>query len=133
MFSPRLFPDGDRGGNSVKARQAGNLHSLWDGFPGRDDSYRGARNKAIALIEDAQYQTAGKTAGATLDEIAWRDESYTLATSTVYDEEVVPDNDSQAVGRVERVFGQRLVHGLGEAEVDDFGDRLAVVEADEDV
>jgi S1/P1 Nuclease len=53
LFSTRLLPDGDRGGNSIKTRQAGNLHSLWDGFPGRDDSYRGARNKAISFVEDA--------------------------------------------------------------------------------
>ena len=41
--------------------------------------------------------------------------------------------DHQAVGRVERVLGQRLMHGFGEAEVDDLGHRLAVVEADKDV
>ena len=47
LFSTRLFPDGDRGGNSVKTREAGNLHSLWDGFAGRNTEFRTAHNKAI--------------------------------------------------------------------------------------
>jgi S1/P1 Nuclease len=59
MFSPKLFPSGDRGGNSVRTRQSGNLHSLWDGFPDRDESYRGARNKAIAHHEDAKFSALG--------------------------------------------------------------------------
>ena len=41
--------------------------------------------------------------------------------------------DHQAVGRVQRVLGQRLVHRLGQAEVDHLGHRLAVVQADENV
>lgn len=89
MFSERLFPDGDRGGNSVKTRQAGNLHSLWDGLPGRDDRYRGARNRAIAYVEDPTHSVAGKRAGTMHDEITWRDESYALANRAVYDDEVL--------------------------------------------
>lgn len=89
LFSPRLFPEGDRGGNSIKTLQNGNLHSLWDGFPGRDDSYRGARDQAITYVEDATLSAVGKQARARLDEVAWRDESYTLAKSAVYDAEVL--------------------------------------------
>jgi hypothetical protein len=59
LYSVRVFPDGDRGGNSIRTRQAGNLHSLWDQFPGRDDSYRGARNRAIALTSDARLDQMG--------------------------------------------------------------------------
>ena len=39
MFSVRLFPEGDRGGNSVKTKQNGNLHALWDGLLGRDEEF----------------------------------------------------------------------------------------------
>src|SRR5262245_47018286 len=30
LFSQKLFPEGDRGGNDIKTKQRGNLHSLWD-------------------------------------------------------------------------------------------------------
>jgi S1/P1 Nuclease len=89
MFSPTLFPSGDRGGNSVRTRQSGNLHSLWDGFPGRDEGYRGARNRAIAYDEDDRFARLGKAAATLPDVITWRDESYDLAQRTVYDDEVL--------------------------------------------
>jgi S1/P1 Nuclease len=67
MFSPRLFPDGDRGGNSIKTRQAGNLHSLWDGFPGRTDTYRGARNRALGDMAEKDLAMLGGEAATVLD------------------------------------------------------------------
>src|SRR5206468_2522083 len=39
LFSTRLFREGDRGGNSIKTKQSGNLHALWDNFPGRTDTF----------------------------------------------------------------------------------------------
>ena len=40
LFSQKLFPNGDRGGNDIKTKQRGNLHSLWDGFLGGKVSVR---------------------------------------------------------------------------------------------
>ena len=34
LVSQRLFPEGDRGGNSIKLKQSYNLHALWDGTAG---------------------------------------------------------------------------------------------------
>src|SRR5262245_6952733 len=51
LVSTRLFRDGDRGGNSIKTLQSGNLHAAWDNFPGRGDSYRQVRNRAISYVE----------------------------------------------------------------------------------
>jgi hypothetical protein len=89
LFSSRLFPEGDRGGNSVKSRQSGNLHALWDQFPGRDDSYRAARNRAIELAGDQRFQQIRTDAAASLNEQDWRDESHGLAKFAAYADEVL--------------------------------------------
>ena len=38
-----------------------------------------------------------------------------------------------AMGRMQRVFGERLLDRLGQTEVDHFGHRLAILQTDEDV
>jgi len=89
MFSLRLFPDGDRGGNLIKTRQAFNLHAVWDQFPGSDDSYREARNKAIGYVEGDQSAALGKTAAADTQETAWLAESFALTETAVYTAEIL--------------------------------------------
>jgi hypothetical protein len=85
LYSVRLFPEGDRGGNSIKTRQQGNLHALWDNFPGRSDTFHDARNKAIAHNKDGDLLRLGAEAARNLDEKAWLDESHALAKSAAYD------------------------------------------------
>jgi hypothetical protein len=89
LFSRRLFPEGDRGGNSIKTRQVGNLHALWDQFPGQSDTYQAARNKAIAYVNDASFAQIGSEAAAVLDAEAWSAESHALAKSAVYSDDVM--------------------------------------------
>ena len=89
LFSKRLFPEGDRGGNSVKTVQAGNLHALWDQFPGQVDEFRGTRNRAIALVHDTGLAKIGSEATATLDAERWNSESHELAKTVVYDNDVL--------------------------------------------
>lgn len=109
MFSPRLFPAGDRGGNSVKTKQAFNLHSLWDQFPGRDDRLREARNAALTLLQDAEHAAAGRLAAERLDERAWMEESHALAGKHVYDAEV-----REALGQMEATGSSEMIE-LSEA------------------
>src|SRR5262245_16910186 len=54
LFSQKLFPNGDRGGNDIKTKQRGNLHSLWDGFLGGKASVREAHQDAMSLIADPE-------------------------------------------------------------------------------
>lgn len=89
VFSTRLFPTGDRGGNSIKTKQAGNLHSLWDGFPGQSDGYRETRNQALAELAKPDLATLGVQASINLDEKVWLDESHAQAKSHVYTDEVL--------------------------------------------
>ncbi len=110
LFSPRLFPEGDRGGNSVRVQQAGNLHSLWDQFPGRDDSPRDARNQAIGYMNDAALAELGKNGAAILDERSWAVDSQALAKTAVYDAEVMG-----ALARMEAAGGGVAAIDLSEA------------------
>jgi hypothetical protein len=115
MYSPWLFPEGDRGGNSVRVLQAGNLHSLWDQFPGRDEDYRGPRNKAIGYVSDAAFAEIGKSAAAILNEQSWAVESQSLAKIAVYDAEVMA-----ALRRMEAAGGVDAIN-LSEAYLKEGG------------
>jgi hypothetical protein len=87
FFSQGSFPNGDRGGNSVKTTQRQNLHSLWDRFPGGNIAFRTAKNRAIEL--HTGMAEIGNAAATSLDEEAWLNESHDLASSIAYGPEVM--------------------------------------------
>ena len=84
LFSQKLFPDGDRGGNLIKTKQRGNLHALWDGFPGGKATLREAHQDALKLMADVDLARVGDRDGATLDEKDWLDESWKMARDFAY-------------------------------------------------
>ena len=85
LFSEKLFPEGDRGGNLVRTKQSRNLHSLWDGFLGESNEFAAARNRALALLADSSSANVGAEAAEELDERKWLDESHQLAIAAAYD------------------------------------------------
>lgn len=87
MFSRNLFPRGDRGANLVSTEQQGNLHSVWDRFPGGSASYFKARNEAFDLID--AHGGLGNDAAGELNEERWLEESFQLAQSDVYNPDVL--------------------------------------------
>jgi hypothetical protein len=89
LFSPILFPQGDRGGNNVLTVQRRNLHSLWDGLPGNEAKLRGAHQEAAKLLEASELAMLGDTAAAHLDEETWVNESRELAMSFTYSPELI--------------------------------------------
>lgn len=89
MFSHELFPKGDRGGNSVNTKQKGNLHSLWDDFPGGRLSFPRVQQEALELIGNSSLLAIGKRAATELDESQWFKESKDLAVHVVYGAEVL--------------------------------------------
>jgi len=89
LFSQELFPRGDRGGNRIITVQMGNLHAVWDDFPGGREKFQPLRNRSIALLADGALVELGKQAAQDLDEETWLKESRALATNLVYDSEVM--------------------------------------------
>lgn len=91
MFSEKLFPsllEGDRGGNSVPTKQGGQLHGLWDSFPGGDIKYRTARQRALMWTNDDEYRQPALEATREMSFLNWFDESHELAREFGYTAEV---------------------------------------------
>ena len=89
IFAVKLFPEGDKGGNSVLTQQGFNLHALWDEFLGDWATFAMARDRAMELAGREDLATVGREAAAQLDEKVWLDESRHLAQSIVYSPEVL--------------------------------------------
>lgn len=87
-FSPRLFPEGDRGRNNITLKEMRNLHAQWDSFPSEGNE-RESRNQALLLLSSCATRTVGEAAGKELNEQAWLKESYGLAKAHVYSPEVM--------------------------------------------
>jgi hypothetical protein len=89
LVSQKLFPEGDRGGNSIKLKQSYNLHALWDGFPGEAMEFRAARNRGTQYAQDPKWQDLGKPATEQLSEGQWLAESEAIARTVGYDSELL--------------------------------------------
>lgn len=90
MYSSKLFPAGDRGGNEVALVQRTNLHALWDSFPGTGKvTLKESRDEALTLMNEEEFKKLGTTSREQLDEEVWLKESQQLATTFVYTDEVL--------------------------------------------
>jgi hypothetical protein len=89
LFSQKLFPEGDRGGNRVLTKQRGNLHSLWDGFLGGKAELRTAHQDALKFMAAPDLAALGEKAAEQLDEKDWLEESRELAVDVVYGPDVM--------------------------------------------
>ncbi|MEX2260949.1 MAG: S1/P1 nuclease [Bryobacteraceae bacterium] len=72
-------PRGDRGGNAVIVRGAGNLHSYWDGLLGR-----GETPKFLAKLVETIIHSHPKPANPDLRERQWVQEGLALCRKFVY-------------------------------------------------
>lgn len=75
------FPDGCRGGNSIRLSRGRNLHSLWDGLLGRDDKPSNVLRETEQLHHRRELWEVATTAGPE----DWIGESHELANSFAYD------------------------------------------------
>jgi hypothetical protein len=89
LFSQKLFPKGDHGGNQILTKQHGNLHSLWDSFPGGKLHFKTAHQRALKLMAESDLATLGTKAADQLDEKDWLEESRELAVEVAYGPEVM--------------------------------------------
>jgi hypothetical protein len=132
MFSRKLFPKGDKGGNSVKTQQHGNLHSLWDSFLGGKIKFRTARNRAIELYNEPAMQPRGMAAAKDLNEEHWVAQSHKLAAEYAYTTEVVgalrqfePTGEPEPIRLSEEYL--KTGGGVARKQANAAGYRLAVV------
>jgi hypothetical protein len=92
LYAAGLFPDGDRGANSIRTRQKNNMHTLWDGLLGGGFN-EGAVNRRVKEISDsAEITAAGTTAMSkpdALNPLVWLAESRDAAIGHAYTHEVL--------------------------------------------
>jgi hypothetical protein len=79
------FPEGDRGGNSIRVVQGRNLHSLWDNLLGRGDRMSDVLREVEQLKRNQRLWRVDVDA----DVDVWIKESRTLAESFVYSPDVL--------------------------------------------
>ncbi len=87
MFTPRLFSKGDRGGNSIKVGKY-NLHSTWDWALGGEREISKMADFSDAIRKDEKLNSIGINANEELNFNRWLEESYSLAKSIEYTEDV---------------------------------------------
>jgi len=89
LFSKRLLKDGDRGGNRILTKQHGNLHALWDSFPGGKVQFKTAHQEALKLMKYPELVALGEKSAQKIDEADWLEESRELAVNVAYGAEVM--------------------------------------------
>ncbi len=88
MINVERLPEGDRGGNAISTSQRGNLHALWDGFPGGRIQLAESRSRALKWLNDAELHAEAAPSVRELNEEIWWQESRKLSETVVYDSEV---------------------------------------------
>lgn len=92
LYAERLFPEGDRGANSIPTRQKNNMHALWDGLLGGRFN-EGTMNRRVAGIQaKSDYETVGEAAVSRpsgLDPLTWLAESREASVQYAYTREVL--------------------------------------------
>ena len=92
LYIAGLFPEGDRGANSIPTKQSRNMHSLWDGLLGPRFDAGDVRRRAIEIKADgstwnAAIEAATKNNG--MNPMTWLAESAGYARSHVYTPRVI--------------------------------------------
>lgn len=90
LYTEKLFPEGDRGANSIKTKQRGNLHAVWDGLlgPKWDEGDINRRQKEIEHLMRTSPSSLA-VGDYKLVQTGWLKESAQLGKVDVYEVEVL--------------------------------------------
>lgn len=92
LYIAGLFPEGDRGANSIPTKQSRNMHSLWDGLLGPKFDAGDVRRRAIEIKSNGPAWADAVDAANNNDgmnPMTWLAESAEYGRSHVYAPEVV--------------------------------------------
>jgi len=121
LYVAELFPDGDRGANSIPTKQRGNLHALWDSLLGPKFDAGDIQRRAIEIRADSVTWAAAEQATVAKDGLnpqAWLEESQQFGRSHVYTEKVlsVVEVARQAKQKLEKLdLHQNYLKAAGQA------------------
>jgi len=108
LYVAGVYPDGDRGANSIPVVQSKNMHALWDGLLGQRFDEGDVARRLAEIIGNAQTMEAGQAAikrTDTLNPLIWLEESREFSRQFVYRPEVLGPIQAAADGRAEAVPG----------------------------
>ncbi|QDT43224.1 S1/P1 Nuclease [Gimesia alba] len=88
LFSKKTFPEGDRGGNSIRIGKS-NLHSQWDGLLGNSFKYSDIVGHAVGIARNPAMKQLGEKATQQMNFSAWINESHELAREKAYCPEIL--------------------------------------------
>lgn len=88
LFSKKTFPEGDRGGNSIRIGKS-NLHSQWDRLLGNSFKYSDIVGQVVGITHDPAMKRLGKQATQEMDFTTWINESHQLARDKAYCPEIL--------------------------------------------
>lgn len=88
LFSRRMFPEGDRGGNDIRIAKS-NLHSQWDGLLGNSFKDSDIVGQAVGIERDPANRRLGEAAAGELNFVTWINESHELAREKGYSVEIL--------------------------------------------
>ncbi len=89
LYEDGIFPEGDRGANSIPTKQGKNLHALWDGLLGNRYDAGDIARRAKEIQSDKATWKQSEAAGATLEPLTWLSESSEFARANVYTPDVL--------------------------------------------
>ena len=89
LYVDGIFPEGDRGANSIPTKQGRNLHSLWDGLFGSSDTPNNIKRRALEVEQVFATVRLDQRVVGNLDPQVWLAESVETARSHVYTTDVL--------------------------------------------
>ena len=89
LYADGIFPEGDRGANSIPTKQGRNLHALWDGLLGGRYNAGDITRRAREVKSDETSWKAAEAAGTVVEPLEWLSESAEFGKSHVYTPEVL--------------------------------------------
>lgn len=88
LFSRHTFPEGDRGGNSIRIGKS-NLHSQWDRLLGNSFKYSDIVGEAVGIARNPALKQLGEKAAQQMNYSTWINESHELARNKAYCSEIL--------------------------------------------
>lgn len=89
LYAEGVFPDGDRGANSIPTKQKRNLHALWDGLLGTSGDPTEVSRRVFDIQQNSSVMAAAKAAEQDLKPATWLSESVEKSLQRVYTAEVL--------------------------------------------
>ena len=92
LYAEIVFPEGDRGANSIRTRQAKNMHALWDQLLGQRYAHGDIRRRMVEIQSDTELLALADAAMVELnrlDPLVWLKESRDAGLQFVYTPDVI--------------------------------------------